>query len=297
MEVLNFLSADGEFFQHDTDYPNGPVPDVSFLPSGDTDAKPTAAQQSAYKAHIQKVVASNVGMKLLEYMLNEDVYQKGSFKAVFLAGGPGSGKSGVIDAIFNTPKPRAIKSLTTSGMKVVNSDQAYEYLKKKHNIPTAADDMTDDQRSLDGKLMYKSVQIAKKQLENYLDGKLGVIIDGTGGSSKSLLTKKKKIEELGYDTYMIFVHTSLETALERNRNRKERSLLDKVVERSWDKVQNNLETYRSAFGRNFTFVSTEKTKPGELPPGAKSALMNFISEPVKDKAALKWIDKAKKVIK
>ena len=181
-------------------------------------------------------------------------------------------------------------------MKVVNSDQAYEYLKKKHHIPAASEDMTDDERSLDGKLMYKSVQVAKKQMENYLEGKLGIIIDGTGGSSKSLLTKKSQIESLGYDTYMIFVHTSLETALERNRNRKSRSLLDKVVERSWDKVQANLETYRQAFGSNFTFVSTENTKPGELPKGAKQAVMNFISKPVKNKVAQSWIEKARKVL-
>ena len=302
MTVLNYLVPDEEFFQHDTAYPKGPVADVSFLPSGDTDDRPTSAQLIAYKKHITRI-ATALGFELLEFLssdsdkrLDEAVVNKGSFKAIFLAGGPGSGKSGVVDAIFNTPKPSSIKSLTTAGMKVVNSDQAYEYLKKKHNIPAASEDMTDDERSLDGKLMYKSVQVAKKQMENYLEGKLGIIIDGTGGSSKSLLTKKAQIESLGYDTYMIFVHTSLETALERNRNRKSRSLLDKVVERSWDKVQANLETYRQAFGSNFTFVSTENTKPGELPKGAKQAVMNFISKPVKNKVAQSWIEKARKVL-
>ena len=143
--------------------------------------------------------------------------------------------------------------------------------------------MTDDERSLDGKIMYQSVQIAKKQLEMYLEGKLGIIIDGTGGSSKQLLQKKKRIEDLGYDTYMIFVHTTLETELERNKNRKSRSLLDKVVERTWNKVQDNLKLYKSAFGSNFTYVSTEHTKQGELPKGAKQAVMNFMSKPIKNK--------------
>jgi len=71
MEVLNFLAGDSEFFQHKTDYPDGPVSDVSFLPSGDTDDKPTAAQHTAYKAHIQKVIAANVGMKLLEFIVKD----------------------------------------------------------------------------------------------------------------------------------------------------------------------------------------------------------------------------------
>ena len=156
--------------------------------------------------------------------------------------------------------------------------------------------MTDDERSLDGKIMYQSVQIAKKQLEMYLEGKLGIIIDGTGGSSKQLLQKKKRIEDLGYDTYMIFVHTTLETALARNKARKSRSLLDKVVERTWNKVQDNLDIYKKAFKGNFTYVSTEHTKQGELPKGAKQAVVNFMNKPIKNKTAQSWIAKAEKVL-
>ena len=316
MTVLNYLVPEEEFFQHDTAYPKGPTGTVSYFPNGATrepagtkwykDLEGSAAFR-AYKKHI-KMVATTLGFELIDFLggdqkdlaagkqdLTEAVVNKGSFKAIFLAGGPGSGKSGVVDAIFNT-KPSSVKSLTSTGLKVVNSDQAFEYLKKKHNIPTDAEDMTDDERSLDGKLMYKSVQIAKKQLENYLQGKLGVIIDGTGASSNSLLKKKKQIEDLGYDTYMIFVHTTLDTALARNKARKTRSLLDKVVERTWNKVQANLETYRSAFKGNFTFVSTEDTKEGELPKGTKRAVMRFVGAPIKNKTAQSWIAKAKKVM-
>ena len=95
---------------------------------------------------------------------------------------------------------------------------------------------------------------------------------------------------------MIFVHTTLETALARNKARKSRSLLDKVVERTWDKVQKNLEIYRNAFKGNFTFVSTEDTKPGELPKDTKRAVMRFISSPIKNKTAQSWIAKAEKVL-
>ena len=190
MDVLNYLVPDEEFFQHSTSYPDGPVPDVSFYPSGDTTSNPTDSEYSSWVKHIN-VVATQVGFKMLdnlaggksaiaETVLNEDVFQKGSFKAVFMAGGPGSGKSAVIDGIFNVPDKKAIKGLTSTGLKIVNSDQAFEYLKKKHNIPASVVDMSDEERSLDGKMMYKSVQIAKKQLDNYLKGKLGIIIDGTG---------------------------------------------------------------------------------------------------------------------
>ena len=316
MQVLNYIVPEEEFFQHDTKYPKGPTGAVSYFPSGATsepagtkwykDLEGSAAFRE-YKKHIKRITTA-LGFELLDFLggdekdlaagkqdLTEAVVNKGAFKAIFLAGGPGSGKSGVVDAIFN-PKPSSVKSLTSTGLKVVNSDQAYEYLKKKHNIPTSSEDMTDDERSLDGKVMYQSVQIAKKQLEMYLEGKLGIIIDGTGGSSKQLLQKKKRIEDLGYDTYMIFVHTTLETALERNRARKSRSLLDKVVERTWNKVQDNLDIYKKAFKGNFTYVSTEHTKQGELPKGAKQAVMNFMNKPIKNKTAQSWIAKAEKVL-
>ena len=95
---------------------------------------------------------------------------------------------------------------------------------------------------------------------------------------------------------MIFVHTTLETALARNKARKSRSLLDKVVERTWNKVQDNLDIYKKAFKGNFTYVSTEHTKQGELPKGAKQAVVNFMNKPIKNKTAQSWIAKAEKVL-
>ena len=233
--------------------------------------------------------------EIIEEPLTEGINDKYIFKAIFLAGGPGSGKSTVINKLFNDPSSKQIKSLTSTGLKVVNLDQAFEYLKKKHKIPADSDAMTDAERSLDGKLMGKSVKIAKKQLENYLDGKLGIIIDGTGASSNALFGKKKSIEALGYDTYMVYVNTTLETALQRNANRPERKLLDKVVERTWQKVHDNFNTFKSGFGSNFVKVEADGNMIEKLPPGTKSAVMSFLNKPVKNKEALKWIKKSKKL--
>ena len=229
--------------------------------------------------------------------LTEAVRNEHAFKAIFLAGGPGSGKSTVINKLFGIPPKNKVQSgLTTAGLKIVNSDSAYEYLKAKHKIPPSENDMSDAQRSMGGKLMAKSVKIAKKQLSNYLDGKLGIIIDGTGSSSNALGKKKARIEELGYDCYMIFVSTSLETALERNRNRPERTLLDKVVERSWQSVMDNLKTYRSMFGSNFVEVSTEGKRTDSLPPGVKPGINKFLRKPPKNKLAKKWLKHARELL-
>ena len=226
--------------------------------------------------------------------LFEGIEDKHIFKAVFLAGGPGSGKSSVVDAIFNVPNSKQIQSLTSTGLKIVNLDRAYEYLKKKHKLPIDAKDMDDEQNSLSGKLMHKARMIAKKQMDFYLEGKLGIIIDGTGGSYNPIATKKKLLEELGYDCYMIFVDTTMKTAKERNSNRNTRRLLDKIVERNWKSVQANKDAYKQLFGSNIKVISTEGRDAGELPRGAASHVMKLINSEVQNPIAKKWIGIAKK---
>tara|TARA_R110001583_G_scaffold42896_2_gene136405 strand:+ start:1967 stop:3172 length:1206 start_codon:yes stop_codon:yes gene_type:complete len=313
MEVLDYILGRTD---PDQSYTNLNIP--SFFPAGvpgkNTPTNKDYQGDRAYQLWMKRVksIATSVGYEYLNFLdkkeipskspkgnkilhpLKEGVEDKYIFKAIFLSGGPGSGKSSVINSIFGVPKTSKIKSsLTGTGLKIVNSDSAYEMLKKRHKIPAAQEDLDDEQRSLDGKLMAKSVKLAKKQYETYLKGKLGIIIDGTGASSNSLIKKKKQLESLGYDTYMIFVNTTLKTALKRNKERKDRSLLDKIVERVWTKVQESQSAYKSAFGRNYQEVNTENTKEGDFPPGVTSAANSFISKPIKNREALKWISKAK----
>jgi len=316
MKVVDYIMNDGDFQSFQDPYSSNTV---SYFPAG-VAGKTTPSNPTDYKAtqafsawkKLIKQIAGKLGTKFLTFKdveipkkapdgekieepLTEGINDKYIFKAIFLAGGPGSGKSTVINKLFNDPSSKQIKSLTSTGLKVVNLDQALEYLKKKHKIPADSDAMTDAERSLDGKLMGKSVKIAKKQLENYLDGKLGIIIDGTGASSNALFGKKKSIEALGYDTYMVYVNTTLETALQRNANRPERKLLDKVVERVWQKVHDNFNTFKSSFGSNFVKVEADGNMIEKLPSGTKSAVMKFLNKPIKNKEALKWIKKSKEL--
>ncbi len=55
----------------------------------------------------------------LKQLLLEGVYDKGILKAVFMAGGPGSGKSYVASQIFGIPKKI---NVSASGMKTFKSD-------------------------------------------------------------------------------------------------------------------------------------------------------------------------------
>ena len=67
-------------------------------------------------------------IKLMD-LLFEGVNDPGIFKAIFLAGGPGSGKTYVAQKLFGIPD-----GLTTSatGLRLVNSDTEFEMLLNKY---------------------------------------------------------------------------------------------------------------------------------------------------------------------
>ena len=64
-------------------------------------------------------------------LLNEGVDDPGILKCIFLAGGPGSGKSTVAKELFGISKAT---SFSASGLKTINSDNAFEAGLKKSGI-------------------------------------------------------------------------------------------------------------------------------------------------------------------
>jgi cytidylate kinase len=170
------------------------------------------------------------------------------FKAVFLAGGPGSGKSFV-----------AGKMLRGTGLKTVNSDDIYEYLMKKKGM-----DMSDPEviASKDGQetrnrakdLTFKKQGDITTGKGGYLEGRLGLIIDGTGKDVAKVSKASEQLKALGYETMMLFVNTSEDVAQERNQKRA-RSIPAEMVSKMWRAVQNNLMKFQQVFGAaNFHVV-------------------------------------------
>ena len=177
-------------------------------------------------------------------------------KVIFMAGGPGSGKSTVIKGL----------GLTEQGFKIVNQDISLEWLMKNHGLPTDMKDFTPEQASKFGKLGWDARMIAKRKKSKYQGRGDGIIVDGTGNSLQQMKNHVQEFKNKGYDVQMVFVETSLETALERNRARKERSLKDSIVKRTHESVQNNKEAFRELFGDNFTEVKTDNLKQGDAMP-------------------------------
>ncbi|MDV7397307.1 hypothetical protein RZS08_38255, partial [Arthrospira platensis SPKY1] len=125
-----------------------------------------------------------------------------------------------------------------------------------------------------------------KQL--YIDSKLGLIIDGTGRDYNKISKQKNEMEQFGYDTFMVFVNTSLEVALERNASRS-RAVGEKLVKRFWYAVQSNIGKFQSLFGtNNFIVIDNNKTDENLLNKVFVS-VRKFVNVPPKSRIARQWI--------
>ena len=235
--------------------------------------------------------------------VTEGVNDPGIFKAVFLAGGPGSGKSYVASQLFGIPE-----KINTSayGLKLVNQDTELENFLKKYFGYVDIDKMPDelfknltDPKSKDySGMRTRTKALSKKRLELYKKGRLGVIIDGTGHKFKEVKKQRKELMDLGYDTFMVFVNTSLEVAQQRNEERP-RELPADVVEKYWKDVQKNMAVFQGLFGNaNFLLVDNNATLNPKQAQKKFNMLVGkgiskFIKRPIKNKQAKKWIEKQK----
>ena len=241
----------------------------------------------------------------LKNLLTEGVFDKGILKAVFMAGGPGSGKSYVAGQIFGIPKKM---NISMSGLKSVNSDTEFEFLLKKYGFETFGtgkldidkwpDEVFDaiaggDEDSETMTVRKKAKLMTRDRKEKYMEGRLGMIIDGTGHDYAKLSKEKKQLEAMGYDCSMIFVNTSLKVALQRNSERARR-LPEDILTKSWKDVQHNLGKFQGLFGSKFAIVDNSKfLKPEDAQKKfgmiVKKYINKFIKGAVRNPIGKKWI--------
>ena len=180
----------------------------------------------------------------------------------------------------------------------------YKYLLKKHNFdPEWLDVYPDDVfDQFSDELRPFAKELAKQREKGYMKGKMGMIIDGTGHKFNKVKKKRQKLMTLGYDTFMVFINTSLEVAQQRNETRPRRLPAD-IVEKSWKEVQGNMAYFQGLFGNaNFMIVDNNKHLSPEEAKKKFKMLVNkgikeFIRRPIKNKQAKKWIEKQKLIPK
>jgi cytidylate kinase len=222
-------------------------------------------------------------MKLQELFTNEGVNDPNIFKAVFMAGGPGSGKSYI-----------AQKLTGGSGLKTLNSDIAFKWLMDKANLRL---DMPDDEKEERDKVRNRAKAIAKSQEELYLQGRLGLVIDGTGKDIEKISAINARLKFIGYETKMVFVNTDLETSLMRNQERAkqgDRTVDPSIAKDAWSKVQNNMMAYQQEFGkRNFYVVDNSDGPPTDERTQSFNAvwkdLQAFLNTAPSASKAKKWM--------
>ena len=95
--------------------------------------------------------------------------------------------------------------------------------------------------------------LTKKRESIYIDGRLGLVIDGTGKDVMKIGKTQERLQQMGYDTMMLFVNTSLEVAQQRNTKR-DRSIPSDMVTNMWKQVQDNIMKFQQMFGAPNFFV-------------------------------------------
>ena len=219
-------------------------------------------------------------MKSYEQILSEGLYDPNIFKAFFLAGGPGSGKSFVARNVFSG-----------TGLKLVNSDIILENSLKKAGLSMS---MPDEEQYFRDMLRTRAKAIVDNQIDLYVKGRLGLVIDATGRDYNIISRQFSALQLLGYDCYMVFVNTSLEVALERN-SKRERVVPEYITKNSWQSVQNNIGRFQNLFGlANFVVVDnsqSEKELVTQTMNKVNAVVRRFLGTPIKSYIAKRWMAK------
>jgi cytidylate kinase len=230
-------------------------------------------------------------IKLFEEFVGEGVYDPGILKAFFMAGGPGSGKSYVATEIFDFPKGAVSSVSYATGLKLVNNDNAFEKgLKDAGYSPADLAELATDPEEW-AKVMIirdKAKGMTRKFQNNYLLGRLGQVIDGTGKDFDKIRGHRELYKDMGYDTYMVFVNTSLEIAQERNQMR-ERKLDNKMVEKMWKEVQNNLGHFQKLFGSDKMLIVDNSEFGGDVLNQVEKQIAKHINTPIQNPLGKLWI--------
>lgn len=220
-------------------------------------------------------------------------------KAVFMAGGPGSGKSTVLRKIGILGRIEVInpddvyeESLRAAGLPLDRSKIIERYKEIKSEYSEAVDSgdsetviaLEPEYLALKSILsqnmkLFSAARKAAKQRQNDLAcQEQSFIIDGTAGQYKVIVNQVEKLKELGYEVGMIYIDVPLETSLQRNRERGNiggRGLLDSEVEKSWTSVSKNLEPYMKYFGDNLFYVDAREDKFDSSIEEIKQEVLNF----------------------
>jgi predicted kinase len=185
----------------------------------------------------------------------EGVHDTYKHKAIFLAGGPGAGKSTL-----------AKKLLTFRGFKHINSDRILELYAKKFNLDLKKVSDWRGQYIKDAKT--KMAKLSK----HYIGEGLPLLFDGTGANPDKIRESMDTIKEHGYDVAMIFFDIEPDLAARRNISR-QMTVNPEIANQLWKKAKQSLYTYKEIFD-NLIIYNGENLKEVD------KKINTFLNKPV-----------------
>ena len=218
-------------------------------------------------------------MRINEVILTERTDEPNTFKAVFMAGGPGAGKGHIHQNLFGG-----------EGLRIIDSDKAFELLMDKQGLRK---DMPPEEQEQRDEVRAKAKQLTGTRKRNFLQERRGIVIDGTAKDFDKIKGIKERLESLGYDTIMVFVYADLETAIERNASRFAkggRKVPQEILAKAHADVQDNIENFKNLFGQGYFFVmdNSEEESNYKQNDDNEKKIQQWLSMTPKKPAAIAW---------
>lgn len=222
------------------------------------------------KSFLQITKETNKSQEMPTHINEARNKHHGLFKAIFVSGGPGSGKDIVIREAITEPSATEI-----------NATLALSILRDKHRLSEHSKDFRREAIRNRGPL----------------------IINGTTTEYENICDIKEELEELGYETLMVFVNTSNESSQKRNA-KLERMLDEEVRLQRWTITQEISEIFNKHFEKYLEFDnSLDLSEATEQQKSDKQDDISIISEmsnwffnmPITNETAQLWLYKNKKL--
>jgi len=196
--------------------------------------------------------------------LIEGIFDPNIFKAVFMAGPPGAGKSTVRTQLFGG-----------TGMRVVDPDTIQKMFQKS---------LPEQEKSYN-----PYATKAEKLRRSLVKSGLGLVIDGTNPNVSKVENMKKELESLGYDTAMVLVNAPLDVIMQRIAARQAetgREVSADYAQGVHARIQQNIPNYSNLFGDTFWLINnidrTSITRP-------RGQINRWLSSPPQNPIAQQWI--------
>ena len=193
----------------------------------------------------------------------------GLFKAIFISGGPGSGKDIIIrEAIA---EQNAVEITSTTAISILND---------KHKL----------------------YEFSRDSRREAIRQRQPLIITGTTNEQYNIIAIREELEELGYETMMVFVNTSNESSRKRNEGH-ERMMAESVRQERWEVTQLVAEKFNQEFKKYLEFDnSVDLNESTEFETSEKEEDISIIYEmtnwffdtPVQNEIAESWMTRHKK---